>query len=31
MALDQYKLDLENKLLENKSGRIFCFIQVYSK
>ena len=29
MALDHSRLDLENKFLENKSGRIFCFRQVY--
>ena len=29
MALDHCRLDLENKFLENKSGRIFCFRQVY--
>ena len=26
---DHSRLDLENKFLENKSGRIFCFRQVY--
>ena len=29
MALDYSRLGLEKKLLENKSGRIFCFRQVY--
>ena len=29
MALDHSRLGLENKFLENKSGRIFCFRQVY--
>ena len=29
MALDHSRLDLENKFLENKSGRIFCVRQVY--
>ena len=29
MALDQSRLGLENKLLENKSGRFFCVRQVY--
>ena len=29
MALDQSGLGLENKFLENKSGRIFCVRQVY--
>ena len=29
MALDHGKLRLENKFLENKSGRIFCVQQVY--
>ena len=29
MALDDSRLGLENKFLENKSGRIFCFRQVY--
>ena len=28
MALDSSRLGLENKLLENKSGRIFCVRQV---
>ena len=28
-ALDHSRLGLENKFLENKSGRIFCFRQVY--
>ena len=30
MALDYNRLGLENKFLENKSGRIFCVRQVYS-
>ena len=29
MALDHSRLGLENKFLENKSGRIFCVRQVY--
>ena len=29
MALDHSRLDMENKFLENKSGRIFCVRQVY--
>ena len=29
MALDQSRLGLENKFLENKSGRFFCVRQVY--
>ena len=29
VALDNSRLGLENKLLGNKSGRIFCFRQVY--
>ena len=29
MALDHNRLCLENKLLENKSGRSFCFRRVY--
>ena len=29
MALDHSRLGLENKFLENKSGRIFCERQVY--
>ena len=29
MALDHSRLGLENKLLETKSGRIFCVRQVY--
>ena len=29
MALDHSRLGLENKFLENKSGRIFCCQQVY--
>ena len=29
MALDHSRLGLENKFLENKSGRIFCVGQVY--
>ena len=29
MVLDHSGLYLENKFLENKSGRIFCFRQVY--
>ena len=29
MALDHSRLGLENKFLENKSGWIFCFQQVY--
>ena len=29
MALDHSRLGLENEFLENKSGRIFCFRQVY--
>ena len=29
MALDYSRLGLENKSLENKSGRIFCVRQVY--
>ena len=29
MALDHSELYLENKFLENKSGRIFCLRQVY--
>ena len=29
MALDHNRLGLENKLLETKSGRIFCVRQVY--
>ena len=29
MALDHSRLGLENKFLENKSGRFFCFRQVY--
>ena len=29
MGLDHSKLGLENKLLETKSGRIFCVRQVY--
>ena len=29
MALDHSRLRLENKFLENKSGRIFCVRQVY--
>ena len=29
MALDHGRLGLENELLENKSGRIFCVRQVY--
>ena len=29
MALDHIRLGLENKFLENKSGRIFCVRQVY--
>ena len=29
MALDHSRLGLENKFLENKSGRIFCARQVY--
>ena len=29
MALDRSRLGLENKFLENKSGRIFCVQQVY--
>ena len=29
MALDYSRLGLENKFLENKSGRIFCVRQVY--
>ena len=29
MALDRSRLGLENKFLENKSGRIFCVRQVY--
>ena len=29
MGLDQSRLGLENKFLENKSGRIFCVRQVY--
>ena len=29
MALDHSKLGLENKFLKKKSGRIFCFRQVY--
>ena len=29
MTLDHSKLGLEKKFLENKSGRIFCFRQVY--
>ena len=28
MALDQSRLGLKNKFLENKSGRVFCFRQV---
>ena len=31
MALDNSRLCLENKLLGNKSGRIFCFRPVYFK
>ena len=31
MALDHSRLRLENKFLENKSGRIFCVRQVYLK
>ena len=30
MALDHSRLGLENKFLENKSGRIFCVRQVYN-
>ena len=30
MALDHSRLGLENKFLENKSGRVFCFRQVYN-
>ena len=30
MALDHGRLGLENKFLENKSGRVFCFRQVYN-
>ena len=29
MALDHSRLTVENKFLENKSGRIFCIRQVY--
>ena len=29
MALDHSRISLENKFLENNSGRIFCFRQVY--
>ena len=29
MALDHSRLGVENKFLENKSGRIFCVRQVY--
>ena len=29
MALDHSRLGMENKFLENKSGRIFCIQQVY--
>ena len=29
MALDHSRLGLENKFFENKSGRFFCFRQVY--
>ena len=29
MALDRSRLGLENKFLENKSGRFFCVRQVY--
>ena len=29
MALDHSRLGLENKFLENKSSRMFCFRQVY--
>ena len=29
MALDHSRLGLEDEFLENKSGRIFCFPQVY--
>ena len=29
MALQHSRLDMENKFLKNKSGRIFCFRQVY--
>ena len=29
MVLDHSRLGLENKFLENKSGRIFCVPQVY--
>ena len=29
MALDHSRLGLENKFLEKKSGRMFCFRQVY--
>ena len=29
MALDHSRLGLENEFLENKSGQIFCFRQVY--
>ena len=29
MALDHSRLGLENKFLENKSGRVFCIRQVY--
>ena len=31
MALDHSRLRMDNKLLENKSGRIFCFRPVYFK
>ena len=31
MALDHSRLSVENKFLENKSGRIFCVRQVYFK
>ena len=31
MAPDHSRLGLENKFLENKSGRIFCFRPVYFK